>query len=379
MMKKVLVIRNAYQFDFGGGERIPVELAVQLQKLNYSPVLVSRSQKLLEYGAFKQIPAIRGWWWSSQTWIGKRKLLFPLYILWMVVLIPWYILLILRTGADVVCPQSRDDFIAATIAARLLRKRVVWTDHADLKYIFRNSQKWLKNPIGKSIYRLSKYARTVIIVSKNELDHINESLGHSAPENYQVIYNGVTSEKITPKKRASEDDGAVIFAATSRLVTTKGIGELIEAFRKVNVAHENARLWLFGEGPDEKEFKKRAEGEKNIIFWGFPEDSMSFLASVDVFVHPSYHEGFSISLIEAAKLGLPIIACNVGGNPELVEHEVNGLLIPPRDESALAEAMEKLLNNEDLRQNYGKNARKIYEDNFQFENIVKEKIVPLYE
>ena len=379
MVKKILLVRNAFYFDFGGGERIPVELAAQLQRLDYQPVVVSRSQKLLDYAKSKNIPTIRGWWWSSQIWTGKRKLLFPLYFIWLFLLFFWYIFLIARTRSDVVHPQSRDDFIAATIAGKLLRKRVVWTDHADLKYIYRNNRVWYKNPIGKIIYRLSKHVRAVIIVSKNELGHIHENLGHEPPENYRVIYNGVDSEEVPRYPRNEEDKNAVIFAATSRLVTAKGINELITAFNEISGEHTEARLWLFGEGPEEAMFKKLAGNNEHIVFWGFPEDSLSKLSAADVFVHPSYHEGFSVSLIEAAKLGLPIIACDVGGNPELVEPNINGILVPPRDHVSLANAMLQLLGDKNKRIKYGKSARKTFEDKLVFEKIVKEQMAPLYE
>lgn len=379
LKKKILIIRNAYSYDFGGGERIPVELAMQLKQQGHQPVIVSRSSKLLAYAQAKQLPAIKGWWWRFQDWSGIFLLLLPVYIAWQLLLLVWYIILILRMGVDVVHPQSRDDFIAATLASKLLGKRIVWTDHADLKYVYRNGRIWYKNPIGKFVFRLSKHARAVIVVSKNELTHIGESLGRDAPVNYKVIYNGVGSEAVQPASRDAKDKKAVIFAATSRLVTSKGIGELIDAFGSVDEKHPDTRLWLFGEGPEEEEFKAHAAANKHIVFWGFPDDTLSRVASADVFVHPSYHEGFSISLIEAAKLGLPIIACDVGGNPEIVRDGKNDLLVPPHNVNELADAMQKLAGSEELRRQYGKACRETYEKNLVWERLVKEELLPLYE
>jgi glycosyltransferase involved in cell wall biosynthesis len=256
---------------------------------------------------------------------------------------------------------------------------VIWTDHADLKYVYQNGSVWYKNPIGKLVYWLSQRVRAVILVSENEKGHITESLQRPAPHNYVVIYNGVSSAEITPAKRSAKDKGAIIFTATSRLVTAKGIGELVEAFHNLRLERDDVRLWLFGEGPEAERFKALAEGDERIVFWGFPDDAMSHVAASDVFVHPSYHEGFSISLIEAAKLGLPIIACNVGGNPEIVSDGVDGLLIAPRDAAALLHAMQSLADDKGVRERYGQAARKVYEDSFVWENIVKEKYVPLYE
>ncbi|MBA3758507.1 glycosyltransferase [Candidatus Saccharibacteria bacterium] len=374
---KALIIRNAYPFDFGGGERFPVDLASELAANNVSAIIVSRSKKLLDYARAQDIAHKRGWWLSRQNWGGWHTVLLPIYFAWQLVLVFWYLSLVIRNHIDVVHAQSRDDFIAATIAGRLLGRRVIWSDHADLKYIYANHRVWYKNPIGKIVYWLSRQTYAVALVSKNELKHIEESLGRTVPDNYRVAYMGVPSTKVTPTRRALEDKHAIIFGATSRLVTAKGIGELIEAFTQLG--RPESRLWLFGEGLEAKRFETMASSNKRIVFWGFPPDTLSNLAACDVFVHPSYHEGFSISLIEAAKLGLPIIACDVGGNPELVTNEKNGLLVPAHDAQALAVAMEKLADNPDLRKAYGEASRKVYEANFIFENAVRERFLPLYE
>ena len=122
-----------------------------------------------------------------------------------------------------------------------------------------------------------------------------------------------------------------------------------------------------------------AKGNKQIEFCGFPKDTLSRIAVCDVFVHPSYHEGFSLSLIEAAKLSLPIIACNVGGNPEIIENNVNGLLVAPKDSEALSQAMMKLAKDKKLRQKFGKAAHERFLKEFVLEKIVKERFIPLYE
>ncbi|MBA3758280.1 glycosyltransferase [Candidatus Saccharibacteria bacterium] len=378
-MKKILLIRNAYAFDFGGGERLPVDIAAELQKYGHKALIVSRSPKLLEYALMKNIPTVKGLWWRRQDWSGKNIILVPIYLIWQILLFFWYCQLIIRSSPDIVHPQSRDDFIGATLSAKLLRKKVVWSDYADLKYIYQNNQIWYKNPVGKVVLFLSRFAEIVILTSKSDKKLIEESLGEPAPSNHLVIHMGVSSIQISKAKRQDVDKTAVIFGATSRLVTTKGIAELIHAFNSTSSKLPNVRLWLFGEGPDEEQFKRLAENNKHIVFWGYPEDTMERLASCDVFVHPSYHEGFSISLVEAAKLGLPIIACAVGGNPELVKDGENGLLIEAKDSGVLAGAMEKLATNKSLREEYGKNARKTYESSLVFEKIVRDKFVPLYE
>ena len=378
LQKNCLIIRNAYSYDFGGGEKFPVNLADQLKNNGFNPVIVSRSQKLLDYAQQKDITYVKGWWWSRQYWSGKFIVLFPVYCLWQLALTFWYAKLILKYRARVVHPQSRDDFIAATIAGRLLRRTVVWTDHADLKYVYQNHRSLIKNPVGKFVYIISKLAHNVTLVSNSEYSLIQKSLGHQPPKNYRVIHNGISTSPHKLKTRLAEDKNSLLFVATSRLVNEKGIRELIEAFLVVQQEYTNAKLWLFGEGPQEAAFIKLAKSNSNIVFKGYPTDTEDQLPLCDVFVHPSYHEGFSLSIVEAAKAGLPIIACSVGGNTEIVKDGVNGLLIPAKDTASLSAAMLKLAADSSLRKTYGSAARSTFLKSFVFEDIVKNNFVKLY-
>lgn len=375
--RQIIIIRNAFAYDFGGGERMPVDLARVLSKNGYSTTVVSRSSKLLGYAAFNNINAAKGWWWSRQNWSGLRIIITPTYFLWQLILTIWYLGLFIKLRPRIVHAQSKDDFIAATIAGRLVGTKVVWSDYADLKYVYQNTGIWYKNPIGKLVRLCSRMASAIILTSHSDKYLIEEVLGRQLGKQYLVIHNGIFDR---PELLGQEHAGdKIVFAATSRLVTAKGIGELIEAFGTVARHHPKAELWLFGEGPEQKKFEELANGQANIMFKGFPDDTLDQVAKADIFVHPSYLEGFSISIIEAAMLGKPIIACKVGGNSEIIENGKNGLLIPARDSAALAEAMAKLADDKRLRQQYGKTARKTYEDNYVFEKIVIEKFIPLYE
>ncbi len=376
--KSILIIRNAYSYDFGGAERFPVSLAIELKNLDYQPIIVSSSLNLLNLSRKKEVISIKGPWWSSQNWSGVKSLLFPFYLLWQVYLIVFYIVLIIQRNIDIVHPQSRDDFISATIAGRLLGKKVIWTDHADLKYIWQNHKTWYKNPVGKTVFLTSKLAHNITLVSYSEKRLIEERLGKELSKKFKVIYNGVEDNKILPIEIEESDKDAVIISATSRMVTAKGISELIAAFIELDSKYQ-ARLWLIGEGPELLKFKDLAKSCSNIKFLGFPDNALSYVAASDIFVHPSYHEGFSISLVEAAKLGMPVVACNVGGNPEIIEDGKSGILVDVKNSNALFIAMEKLLNDATTKKVYGDSLRKVYLKNFVFSEIIKKDFVPIYE
>jgi len=375
--KRILLIRNAAAYDFGGAERFPVHLSLELSQAGFEPLVVSHSTKLLNYARFEHVQHKRGWWWSHQNWSGKRALLFPAYLLWQIMLTLWYLQLIARLHPSIVHPQSKDDFVAATIAGRLFGKRVIWTDHADLKYIFANHPAWYKNPVGKLVYLASKLAHSITLVSNSERQLIAEALGHELDSRYAVIYNGVRDTAVTPIERPQA--AKTIFCATSRLVTAKGIGELITAFQSLHAEQPKTLLWLVGDGPERAKFEAQAADDSSIIFVGHSDEPLRYVAACDIFVHPSYHEGFSISLIEAAMLGKPMIACSVGGNPEIVTNHTDGLLVPAQDPISLQAAMTELARDTVKQRAYGRVARQTFCKGFEFHDIVMKHFIPLYE
>jgi glycosyltransferase involved in cell wall biosynthesis len=376
---KALIIRNAFTHDFGGAERLPVHMASYFESQNITPVIVSRQQRLLEYAASEGVKQLhRGWWWSKQNWSGAHALLFPVYLGWELILSLWYMGLLLRVRPDVVHILSKDDFIAATLAAKLLGKPVFWTDCADLKFLYQNHTVWYKNPVGKLVYVMGKLANAVTIMSNNEMALIEESLHRPAPSNYTVIHLGARAQSTNKIDRKPEDKDAVIFCATSRLVIAKGIGELIEAFNMLSSNSTRYRLWLIGDGPDEAQFKQSAAGNQYITFFGHQDKPLAYVAAADVFVHPTHHEAFSLSLSEAAMLGKPLIATRVGGNPEIVS-ENNGILVPVKGTTALREAMQRLGEDASLRTSMGKQARDDYFEKFEFNQALRNRIITLYE
>ena len=207
---------------------------------------------------------------------------------------------------------------------------------------------------------------------------VEKSIGKKLPKNFTVVRIAGKKEKVTPLKRELKFRKSIVFVSTSRLVIDKGIGELISAFKKLKY-HEKYLLWIIGDGPEENRFKKMAKDYPNIKFLGFKKNPLSYVASSDIFVLPTYHEGFSLSLTEAAMLGKPMIATNVGGNPELVKDGINGLLVPSKDVGSLAKAMDFLAIKESKRKEFGLIAKKEYTNNFDFSLVFREKIMALYE
>lgn len=376
---EIILIRNAQPYDFGGGERFPVFLAAILCKNNVSALIVSRNPKLIEYAQSLKLDTHKGLWWSNQNWSGRRALLFPTYVMWQLVLFAWYLGLFMRIHPKAVHIQSKDDFIAATYAGRLVGARVVWTDHADLKHIWKNLRVWHKNPVGKWVFCAARFAHAITVVSKSELAEVTAHLADNAQirDKITVVYNGSEDKYSNYPSHLVGD--IFTYCIVSRLVTDKGIGEAITAFRAIHERHPQTRLLLVGNGPEQDKFIAQAGGEESIVFAGYQSDPLSYIAQSHVFMQPTYHEGFSVSLVEASMMQKPIIATAVGGNVEIIQNGKTGILVPAKDSAALEQAMEQLFTDGKLRDTLAHNARAQYLKRFVFNTIVSERFMKLYE
>lgn len=175
---------------------------------------------------------------------------------------------------------------------------------------------------------------------------------------------GVPAERITVVFNALPDiaPGAVPeetkalprprIATVGRLVPWKGVGGLIDAMVIVRERIPEAALVIAGDGPDRASLEAYAAArlKDGYTFTGalLPEDVHALLASVDAFALNSTYEGLSHLLIEAAGLGTPTVATRVGGNGEVIEDGVDGLLVPSGDAPALADAIIRLVTDTDL-------------------------------
>ena len=134
----------------------------------------------------------------------------------------------------------------------------------------------------------------------------------------------------------------------AQLISRKGHRFLIAALPPLVKAFPHLRLLVFGKGPLEQDLRRRVASaglEDHVRFAGFREDLPDLLPCLELLVHPATREGLGVSLLQAASAGVPIVASNVGGIPEVVRHGCNGLLVPPKDPRALGAAVAMLLRN----------------------------------
>lgn len=154
------------------------------------------------------------------------------------------------------------------------------------------------------------------------------------------------------------DDATVVVGAVGRLVLEKGYGELFDAWRNLTAATTNTRALLVVAGPsDDAKADAVPQGvldaAAGVVFLGMRSDVEDLYAAMDLYVLASHREGFPRSAMEAAACGLPIVATDIRGCRQVVEHRRTGLLTPVRDARSLAEALRELIDDEPLRAHMG--------------------------
>jgi glycosyltransferase involved in cell wall biosynthesis len=129
----------------------------------------------------------------------------------------------------------------------------------------------------------------------------------------------------------------------------KGHHVLLETLRELQ-SDKDLHCLIVGDGYDRQELEQQAEGLSNVEFLGFRSEVGTYLRLFDLFAFPSLEEGFGSTLLDAMQAGCPIVASNVGGIPEIVSHEQNGLLVQPGDATALRNAITRLRGSPELAQ-----------------------------
>lgn len=137
----------------------------------------------------------------------------------------------------------------------------------------------------------------------------------------------------------------------------KGQRLILDVARRLQHAHPRIIFVIIGDGKDEKALRARANDLPNVHFTGHLDNVGQYYAAMDVFVFPSRSEGPGSAILEAMSFGLPVVASRIDGIPEIVQHEVTGLLFPPNDTNKFGKQLLRLATNSTLRATLGARAK----------------------
>lgn len=204
-------------------------------------------------------------------------------------------------------------------------------------------------------------------IAKNKM----KVLGNGSSNGIDLIHFSKNKEIESAAQRLRIDENiqenALVWIFAGRLVKDKGIGELLEAFQKIHAKFPDDKLWLLGDeepllDPLTTDQKQMIHTHPAITSFGFVKDLRSHFAAADVLVFPSYREGFPNVPMQAGALGCCLILSDINGCNEIVQHEINGLLVPVKNADALFNAMLRIRKNETERKDFANAIHKRIQD-----------------
>ena len=271
------------------------------------------------------------------------------------------------------------------LIARLARIKVLLQIHGGVLDDFLEG----KSHVLKSlIKKLLKIPEQVIVLSSMQ-KKVFKNL--DMQQKVRVVPNIIDTSKFNKNRNLRKSleiplDSFVVLFVASHFFKEKGVWEIIEAIPSVVKKHKKVLFILVGGGNEEMAIKRACieKGlQRSVWFMGhlFGEELINIYLASDLFILPTYTEGFPLVILEGMAAGLPIISTPVGAVPEIVKNGVNGFLIPPKDPLALAEKIIKLIENRPLRIEMANRNKDKVEKNYAlkpvskiFDNIYQEVI-----
>ena len=291
-----------------------------------------------------------------------------------------------RERPDLVHHVALKPVLYGALAARITGMPAVVNALAGLGYVFSSGQ--LRARIIKRFVRaafralLNRQNSVVLLQNPDDRRMLIESKTILPERTALIRGSGVDIQRFSPSPEL--DDGSVMVTLVARMLRDKGILEFVEASKLLRQRGRQFRAVLVGTPDPANPTSISAsqleawQAEGLIEWWGQQDDIPGVWAESHIAVLPSYREGLPKTLLEAASCGRAIIASNVPGCREIVQHEKNGLLVPVKDPKALADAICRLIENPELRRQMGHEGRKLVEKEFA-ETIVVKQTLGLYQ
>lgn len=260
------------------------------------------------------------------------------------------------------------------LAARLTQASVVFTEHGRFHPDrYRTKAKWLNRLMAKSTAAL-------VAISHATADALAE-YEYLPRQRIQVIYNGIEGKPVADGETQALADqlalpeGVRVLCMVSRLDSIKNHGMALKAFKELCNDMDNLVLVIVGEGPERKTIENQIQElglSDRVQLVGYSGAPEQYMALAELYLLTSHSEGTSMTLLEAMSLGVAPVATDVGGNPEIIEHGINGCLVPGDNYVALADTLAQLLKQPERIARLGRSARKSFEDRFSVATMVSQ-------
>lgn len=291
-----------------------------------------------------------------------------------------------REAPDLVHHVAMKPVVYGSLAAKAARIPAVVNALGGLGFIFSSDElrarmlRSIVRPMLKTALRVGN--SRLILQNRNDREIVTRA-GLIESDKIRLIRGaGVNPADYSATAIAAEPPLVVLAA---RLLRPKGVGDFVEAARILRERRVAARFALVG-APDlgnPTSFTNRdVEGwvaEGIVEAWGWREDMPAVFSQAQIACLPTFYgEGLPKVLLEAAASGCAIVASNIPGCRELVDHGTTGLLVPPKDPLTLAKTLEKLINDSELRKRLGAAARRSIMSDFSLERVVSETLA-IYE
>ncbi|HYD34253.1 MAG TPA: glycosyltransferase family 4 protein [Methylophilaceae bacterium] len=348
--------------------RLP--LAIAAAKSGYDVVVATRvnqHQRVIERAGLRVIPLRR----------LKRESMNPLRELSAM----WELIKIYRQERpSLVHHVALKPVLYGTLAARIARIPGIVNALGGLGFVFASQRalaRLLKIPFTMLFKWLLNTPNCLVIVQNQDDVKVLKGLSISTDHIRLIRGAGVDLDSYCLCPINSSPPSVVL---ASRMLWDKGVGEFVEAARKLRSQGVNAKFILAGDTDPHNPTaipvpQLKVWDDEGFIEWlGYSNDMPQVLSEANIVCLPSYYEGLPKVLIEAMACGRPIVTTDVPGCRELVNPEVNGILVPPRDVDALADALNRLINDKELCSKMGHEGRKMAESEFAQPKIIQETL-----
>ncbi len=263
---------------------------------------------------------------------------------------------------------------------------IIFTAHG---WAFNENRSLLSCLIIKFLYWITIILSTKTITVSEEMNSQIKSFPFVSSK-IKVIHNGI--EKFSPYsqeealkiliEKNKKLEGALrkaqnVIGTIGELHHIKGIRYLIEAAEKIILSGNRIVVIIIGEGEERNNLErliKQKDLSDEIFLLGHIENAKMYLRAFDLFVLPSLSEGLGYVVLEAGIVEIPVIASSVGGIPEIIENDKNGILIPPKDPLSLMNAIKKLLDDPNLKNHYATNLKEKIDQKFSIEKMLNQTL-----